>query len=259
MNNQEKEMRSAFTETPDVLSKIKESPRFKVPEKEKRSIFSSFKLSKTHISFASILILALVMVFLISPNENSQVYASTVTIDINPSIEITLDEDDLVITVTALNDDGDEVIDRDINYAKMTLDEVVDIIIDKAIEKGYIDPDNVDTVVLLDVKSRDEVIKDRVQAKMEAQLQRKMDNYQARYEILKTNPDLLTRDQRIKLKETADELGISNAKLVYILELKSLDTNNLYTIRELSELNTRELYQVQQQLQNGQNQNGNQN
>lgn len=60
---------------------------------------------------------------------------SMITLDINPSIKIELNKDNLVINVISLNDDGKEITDD--NYLGKNLDDVVNSIIDNLVDKGY--------------------------------------------------------------------------------------------------------------------------
>ncbi len=61
-----------------------------------------------------------------------------VSVDINPSIEITLNDDDEVINISAINNDGELLIDRDINFKGLSLDRTIEIIIAEAIKRGFI-------------------------------------------------------------------------------------------------------------------------
>ena len=63
--------------------------------------------------------------------------ASTITLDINPSIKINLDRKDRVKDVIALNDDAKEIIDRD--FEGKSLDDALNVIASNIIEKGYTD------------------------------------------------------------------------------------------------------------------------
>lgn len=61
--------------------------------------------------------------------------ASIITLDINPSIKLELNKENLVINVISLNEDSKEIIEG--NYQGQKLDEVVKGIIDKLVDKGY--------------------------------------------------------------------------------------------------------------------------
>lgn len=60
---------------------------------------------------------------------------SIITLDINPSIKLELNNDELVINVISLNEDSKEIIEG--NYLGKKLEEAVNGIIDKLVDKGY--------------------------------------------------------------------------------------------------------------------------
>ncbi len=72
-----------------------------------------------------------------------------VSLDINPSIDMVLDAKDRVQTVTAMNQDG-EVLLEGLALQGLKLEAAVEAIIDEAIDLGYIDPEAEDTTVTCD-------------------------------------------------------------------------------------------------------------
>ena len=70
-------------------------------------------------------------------NENNidNVIASSITLDINPSIKIELNKDKLVINLVALNESAKDIVIT--NYKGSKVDVVIDSITDKLIDKGY--------------------------------------------------------------------------------------------------------------------------
>ncbi|MBR3660903.1 MAG: hypothetical protein IKN63_03255 [Bacilli bacterium] len=78
----------------------------------------------------------------------NNVLISTITLDINPSIEIKLDRKGNVKSVIALNDDAKEIIDN--KFEGKSLNELLYDIVSKVIDKGYIENDHV--VILLHSK-----------------------------------------------------------------------------------------------------------
>ncbi len=247
-NEFEKKIASAFTEAPDILDNIKKDTRFNVPQKERHSIFAFLVQNRFKFSFVSIFIIALVMIFSTNIQSNTQVYASTVTVDINPSIVITLDEDDKVINISALNDDGDTLIEQDITYKRMTIEQVVNRLVDRAIELGYIDPDELENVVLIHVEGKTEEIRLRVQNKFHEKMDEGFKRYGPVVNILKSDEYDLTNEQIRTLLETAVEYSISPGKLVYVYNIKLLDTDDEYTLTELARMSMRQLYRIEQQL-----------
>ena len=87
------------------------------------------------------LVLATVMCFgLVSfaGCSNTQAEAkSTMTVDINPSVEFTLDKDNKIITATALNDDG-AVLIQGKAFAGKTADEGARMVVELATNQGYL-------------------------------------------------------------------------------------------------------------------------
>ncbi len=83
-----------------------------------------------------IFILLLGIAFLLWINRT----VSTVTLDINPSIEINLKANGKVKNVKALNEDAKKIITNDLSGK--TLDEIIDSISEKAVENGYISNEN---------------------------------------------------------------------------------------------------------------------
>ena len=71
---------------------------------------------------------------------------SYVTIDINPSVEIIVNRREKVVYANPLNEDA-EILLAELELEGMDLDEALDLIIETAIELGYIDPESEDTYV----------------------------------------------------------------------------------------------------------------
>jgi hypothetical protein len=235
------------SETPDVLDKIKSSDQFYVPEKVKKYDFSRFFNKRLSYSLASIFVLAIVLFSVLSSGtEVPAVVASTVTIDINPSIQITLDEDDNVINVSAINSDGEILIDRDIIYKGMSLERAIEIIIAAAIREDLIVDGAEDNYILIDVASNRADIKARVEAALEAKIQAEMSRLSRQVEIARENRDELTADQIDDLKNNADQFRLSPAKLHLINRI--IEADDSYTILLLKDYSIKDLYALLRQV-----------
>ncbi len=237
-------MRETFeSEVPDVLSKIKASPDFYIPEKH-QTVFGlrRFFNKKMALSLMSVFVIALIVVSMINRN-NDPVVASTLTLDVNPSIEITLDEDDFVIAVSAINDDGDEVVQKNIKYLGMTLDEVLEVLVDRLNELGYIvttvDDSN---IILIEVSSDNEVRRQRVEELLKAKLQTEMNKHSNSNWVLNSRDIQLTEEQRTRINQDSRLGTYTRAKLTLMYRINSLDSSN--TLRELEQLNIRQLYNI---------------
>lgn len=92
---------------------------------------------------------------------------SLLIIDVNPSIEIILDEDDSVISVGLLNEDA-EIALADIELEGLHVDEAIDAINAALIETGYIDAasdENIITITTSD-ESRSDEMKERMRTSL---------------------------------------------------------------------------------------------
>ena len=76
---------------------------------------------------------------------------SYVTLEINPSVEIVLDEDNAVITINGLNDDGKMLISDEKMIGK-DIEEVLDIVIEEAQACGYLVSNEVANAVQNNIK-----------------------------------------------------------------------------------------------------------
>lgn len=99
---------------------------------------------------------------------------SFVSLDVNPEIELTLDENDVVLSVHGANEDARVLLLGEVDLKGKTLDEAVEIITELAVELGYLSEDN--KVVATNASSADgERVKALIQsvnAKIEATSQK---------------------------------------------------------------------------------------
>lgn len=236
-------IKEEFTnEVPDVLENIKQSNRFFVPEKPKRlSVLDIFKLKSLRYSLASTFMIVILAVFFLRGTTENQIYASTVTFDINPQVEITLDEDDVVIGVTILNNDGQDIISQNVEYKGMTLDEFLEYFIGKLEEKGYIISTE-DNVMLIHVDGVSEETKARVLAYVEAKITTEANKRNQVINLLKTNEIALTTTQKQAIARLSEQYDINPGRLILIYKIRAVDDS--YKISDLSELTMKELNQI---------------
>ena len=125
---------------------------------------------------------------------------STITLDINPSIEIKLGKNEIVKKIVALNDDAKEIINDNLNGKD--LKEVVEVITEKVIEEGYIEDNYV--VILLHTKGsiKNEDINNRIRNSFEEK---------------NVNADIIVIDKMTKEdEEIAKKYNITPSKAAYI-------------------------------------------
>lgn len=243
MEKYKKELNDLFsTDVPDPLNKIKQDPRFRIPEKQSYFQWNSFIHRKSIIGFVSIFIIALLIITSLSTNPEP-VVASTVTIDINPSILITLDENDHVIQVQSLNDDGDVLFDKDIDYQGLSIDEFVDLLIDSLEEKGYILDSEDYSVVLINVESDNEERKNAVNQQFQNRLNSKLDEINVNHWILNSDDIYISNEDKTALQLRFNQLNTTTkAKVILLYRLSIIQDE--YTIEELRNMTLVELYTI---------------
>ncbi len=232
--------------TPDVLASIKNSHAFKVPVKTKKAFFSGFSFKSLSYSLATVFTLVFLVAIVFSSQPGTPVVASTITVDINPSIQITLDENDLVINVTAINSDGEEMLNDDMKFSGLTLDEAIEIIIAAAYEHGYIVETTDENVILISVDSDDLEVRDRLEFQLESTIADEVNRYAPVVRVIKERRTNLTEDETEELTNIAEENEVSLGKLLLIRKIVALDSTR--SLEDLKDLPVRELYHIYNDL-----------
>ncbi len=226
--------------TPDVLNSIKNSSEFRVPVKNKKSLLDYFSLKSFSYSLASVFVIALLITLVMTSQPSTPVIASTITVDINPSIEITLDEDDNVINVVAINDDGEEIINPNTTFRGLSLDQAIEILIEEAYDQGFIVDTTEENVVLISVDSDNSELRERLETQLETKIAAEVVKYSALVRVIKErNPDV-TNEQLENLVTIARNNKITIAKLSLINKIIILDDS--YTLFNLKDQSIKDLY-----------------
>jgi len=157
--------------------------------------------------------------------------ASTVSLDVNPSVEITTNKNEKVLNVTALNADG-EIIIGDMELKGSDLDVAVNALIGSMVQNGYIN--EVSNSILLTVDGKNEEKNAAIREKLVEEIN----------EVLKTDAlDGAVLSQTIGTDETVRELakehGISKGKAQLIRQITLQNTR--YSFEDLVELTINEL------------------
>lgn len=229
------------SEVPDVLSSIKASPDFRIPTKEEGFSLRNILNRRLVFTFTSIIVIALI--FSVGFARNNLVIASTVTMELNPTIEISLNRQDYVVKVTAINDDGDEVIERDVTYRGLTIDEALEILVERLNELGYVvDTDDVNNIILIEVDGKSEAIKERIQTAFETKLQYELEKYNKSHWVFDQDDFELT-DEQLRLIKNHELLEkMSATKLALVFRINTLEPS--YSLATLARTSLRDLYDL---------------
>ncbi len=95
---------------------------------------------------------------------------SFVSLDINPSIELTLDNNNKVLSVRGTNEDGQVLLYGETDFVGKDVESVIQEITDLAIEHGYISEDNkvINTTVSADSDQKAQDVLNKINAKITA-------------------------------------------------------------------------------------------
>ena len=180
--------------------------------------------------YIPVIIVILVLISVIATfllfKDNKKV--TIITLDINPSIEISLDKNDNVIDIRALNDDAKKIVDGD--YKGKDLDETFDIMINKLKDNGFINDNEVDVIIYAEGKLNSKDVEGHI-----FNIFNKSD----------INPYIITVDKITEEdKELAKKYNISPAKASYINSL--IVDNNKLSIDELLDKPVMELKEMKE-------------
>ena len=148
------------------------------------------------------------------------------TMDINPSIAISLNYKNEVVKVEGLNEDGKKLLKEE-NFKGDDLDDAIEDITEIVIEKGYITKE--DNHILINVEGKD--IKDKVVTLINNEFKDK-----------NTECNVIMQEINEEAKENAEKYGISESKASYIENI--IKENSELTYEELKDKSINEINQI---------------
>ncbi len=230
MNNKdiEKKIHQAYKNaTPDVLSSILEE----CEDMKGQNVYMEIqpkqrKIKYNRIVFACVLMLAIVA-GVVTMNSSSQVMA-TISLDVNPSLEIKVNKSDKVLKVNTLNDDAIIVL-GDMELEGSQLDVAVNALIGSMLQKGYIN-DLANSILISIDGSNPSTLQNRLIKDINSIIEANGMNGSIVTQTLVSNSDLEKR---------ANEHNITFSKAQLIQSI--VNQNNGYTFEGLVPLSIHEL------------------
>ena len=176
-------------------------------------------------------LLAVAMFALTACTEGTEIAASTIAIDVNPSIVLELDEDDKVINVIKNNEEADIIV-GDMELIGIDYNIAINAIIGSMVANGYIN--ELANSVLLSIQSND----DLHESELMAELTQVVNDVLSGNAI---NGSVITQelDFDVDAEELAELLDISEAKAELILDIIEADPR--VTAEELAQLSINDL------------------
>lgn len=136
-------------------------------------------------------------------------------VDINPSVQLGLDDDDIVTSVTPINGDADILL-SDLELEGMEATDATSSIVSAAVDMGYVDQYNTDNTINVVSTREDVTLRDKLQTKITDRINNDL-NGRAIYALV------LAGGVTDEMKAKADELGISYGKYLLVSKLMKLD------------------------------------
>ncbi len=120
-----------------------------------------------------ILGLGLFALGLVACNSDVEAYEAYVTVDINPSVGFVVNEQNVVKTAYALNEDG-EMLLLQIHLEEKNFEDAIEEVIDESMDLGFIDVDAESTTIEIDAVGETEKITERVRTMVQERISEKM-------------------------------------------------------------------------------------
>lgn len=218
--------------TPDVLDSILSN----CDEQKGTMIYmTENKKSKKWIPYVATIAAAFILVLggVFGTQEYMTNYkvASTVSLDVNPSIEIKVNKKDKVIAVNALNEDARIVID-DMDFKGSSLDITVNALVGSMLKNGYIN--DITNSILVSVDADNQAKGSNLQQKLTDEINSLINTDNFSGAVLSQT---VAHDN--ELEKLADTYGITLGKAQLIRQITT--QNTLYAFKDLVALSINEL------------------
>lgn len=209
---------------------------------EKNNFKEEFNMEKKRtilpVLIPTFVILAAIFLFCFSYYNKNLKVDSIITLDVNPSITLSTNPNNIVVNVKALNDAGEEIL-TDINVLDMEATKAMDIIVDKLVEGGYLEGDGAN--VLLTVQNNDLTIAKELESTLTDSINTKLDAEYIAGTVL-TQVDTIRKNIDTDVKAMMNDYSISYSKAIFIRNVlrknSTLVASDLATLRinEISKL-----------------------
>lgn len=165
---------------------------------------------------------------------------TVIGIDVNPSVELSINRRNRILEAEALNTDAVEILDG-MELKGVELNVAVNAVIGSMVTHGYLD--DLDNAILVTV-SNDSVSKaSQLRASVVSDIEQTLEENQVQAVVY---------DQQVieknEMKELAEQYGISYGKAYFIKEL--IDENAQLTMEDMEELSTMTMEQIAERITN---------
>ncbi len=238
MNNKriEKALKNAVEQTtPDVLDNILSQCGEQNGKVMNMKNSNNKKIITSMVSIAAALVIMLGGFFVFRSFEGNSIY-STVTLDVNPSIEISLTEKEKVLEVKALNEDA-KVVLGEMDFKGSSLEVTVNALIGSMLRNGYID--ELSNSILISVDSKNDADGKALREKLNKEVEKLLQTDKFTGAVLSQ-----TVEHNDELDDKSEKYDITVGKAQLINQIIASD--NRYTFEQLAPLTINELNLISQ-------------
>lgn len=163
---------------------------------------------------------------------------SVIGIDVNPSVELSINRKDKVLRAQALNEDAREVMEG-MDLEGVDLNVAVNAVIGSMVTHGYLD--DLDNAILVTV-SNDSISKaSQLRTSVVGDIEKTLEENQVQAVVY--DQQVIERDE---MKALADEYGISYGKAYFLKEL--IDQNEDLTMDDMDELSSLSMEEIARRI-----------
>ena len=178
--------------------------------------------------------------------QSAQKYTSLVTLDINPSIQLQLDDDHKVVDAIAVNDDAKKVL-QDMDLKQADANVALNALLGSLVKNGYLNANQ--NTVLLSVENDDETKRTALEEELSQYIYTTLQNYSIEGAIYSQNIDI---DDDIENLMKKYSISYSKANLREDI-MDDDQTQKQYTVEDLVKLNAQDLILIHQSIDDDQN------
>ena len=172
----------------------------------------------------------------------TQDYTSLVTLDINPSIQLQLDEKDKVIDAIAVNDDAKKVLeDMDLKQADANV--AMNAVLGSLVNNGYLNANQ--NTVLLSVENDDDKERVALEDELSQYIYTTLKSYSIEGAIYSQDIDI---DDDIESLMNKYSISYGKANLIEDIIDENDDAKKTYKVEDLVKLNAQDLILIYQSL-----------
>lgn len=240
MNQFEKQIRSKLkSEMKENSEPRKElydqvSKRVGVIQSEKRQ--KSYKRwVKVFAPCVCLMIIATIVIAVMVGQKPVEAHQSIVQVDVNPSIEMVVDENNQVVSIRGLNDEGKMIIEGEAIVGK-NLDEAVETIIRLETQMGYLLVNTTDNEVTITVSAENDQLIQHMQEKTKSYISKACEKLHIQAKITEAKGYMIEELQNLAktLDPTLTEEEIKNLtydQLIHVVELYHIEVASLASVK----------------------------